>query len=176
MENGHMSELSQKKIPRSVMSKNLNFFQFFEKFSAVVQFHGGRKHQFFRFFWKVFENEENPYVFTPGQLQYINSLIWMENRHMSELNQKSSRGLQWAKTSIFFNFLKSFRKGKRTLYSHSRKIKHTNPLIWMENGHMSELSQKRFPRPAVGENFNFLDFLKSFRKWRKSSYSHSRTT
>ena len=38
----------------------------------------------------------------------------------------------------------------------------------MKNVHMCELSQKG-PQVAVGENFNFFDFLKSFLKWRKSS-------
>ena len=52
----------------------------------------GRKLQCFRFF----ENEENPHILTPGQLKYTNSLIWMENGHMSELNQKSSPGPRWA--------------------------------------------------------------------------------
>ena len=56
------------------------------------------KTSIFSIFWNVFENEENPDILTPAELKYINSLIWMENRHMSELNQKSSPGLRWAKT------------------------------------------------------------------------------
>ena len=42
----------------------------------------------FSIFQKLFENEENHHSFTPGQLNYKNSLIWMENVHMCELSQK----------------------------------------------------------------------------------------
>ena len=64
MENGHMSELSQNS------STDLRW----------------AKTSIFSIFWKVFENEENPHILTPGQMKYTNSLIWMENGHMSELS------------------------------------------------------------------------------------------
>ena len=35
---------------------------------------------------------------------------------------------------------------------------------------------KNVPRAGVGKNFNFFDFSKSFRNWRKASYFHFRTT
>ena len=82
MENGHMSELSQKSSPGPRWTKT----------------------SIFSIFWEVFENEENPHILTPGQLKYTNSLVWMENGHMSELSQKSSPDPRWAKTSIFSIF------------------------------------------------------------------------
>ena len=70
MENWHMSEFSQKSSPGLVWAKTSIFF----------------------IFWKVFKNEENPHILTPGQLKYTNSLIWNENGQISELSQKSSPG------------------------------------------------------------------------------------
>ena len=90
MENGHMSELSQNSSPGPRWAKT----------------------SIFLIFWKVFENEENSHILTPGQLKYTNSLIWMENGHMSELSQKSDRAPRWAKTSIFSIFWKVFENEK----------------------------------------------------------------
>ena len=50
MENGHMSELSQNSSLGPRWSKT----------------------SIFSIFWKVFENEENPHILTPGQLKYTN--------------------------------------------------------------------------------------------------------
>ena len=200
MENGHMSGLRQKSS-RSAVGDNFNFFSIFRKWRKSSYCHsmttkiykfahldgkcahewiepkkfpvrGGRKLQFFRFF----ENEENPHILTPEQLKYTNSLIWMENGHMSKLRQKSSPAPLSAKTSIFSIFWKVFENEENPHILTPGQLKYTNSLIWMENGYMSELSHKTFPRSAVAENFNFFDFLKSFRKWRKSSYSHHRMT
>ena len=74
MENGDIRELSQKSSPGPRRAKT----------------------SIFSIFLKVFKNEENPHILNPGQLKYTNSLIWMENGHMSELNQKSSPGPRWA--------------------------------------------------------------------------------
>ena len=52
MENGHMSELSQKKIPRSVVSKNLNFFNFLKSFPRWSSSAVGENFNFFDFFEK----------------------------------------------------------------------------------------------------------------------------
>ena len=48
----------------------------------------GENFIFFSIFWKVFENEENHHIFTPGQLKYKIPLIWMKTVHMCELSQK----------------------------------------------------------------------------------------
>ena len=53
MENGDMSELSQKSSPGLRWAKT----------------------SFFSIFCEVFENEENSHIDTPGQLKYTNSLI-----------------------------------------------------------------------------------------------------
>ena len=53
MENGHKSELSQRSSPGPRLAKT----------------------SIFSIFWKVFENEKNPHILTPGQLKYTNSLI-----------------------------------------------------------------------------------------------------
>ena len=100
----------------------------------------------------------------------------MENEHMSELSQKSPPGPRWAKTSIFSILWKGLENEENPHILTPGQLKYTNSLIWMENGHMSELSQKKIPRSVLGKNLNFFNFLKSFRKWRKSSYSRSRTT
>ena len=135
MENEHMSELSQKCSPGPRWAKT----------------------SIFSILWKGLENEENPHILTPEQLKYTNSLIWMENGHVSELRRKSSPGLWWAKTSIFTIFWKVFENEENPHILPPGQLKYTNSLIWMENGHMSELSQKSSPS-AVGENFNFFDF------------------
>ena len=150
MENGHMSELSQKSSPGLPWEKTSIFW----------------------IFWKVFENEENPHILTPGLLKYKNSLIWMENGHMSELIQKSSQGPRWAKISIFSIFWKVLENEENPHILTPRQLKYTNSLIWMENGHMSGLSQKSSPS-TLGENFNFFRF---FENEVKSSYCHPRTT
>ena len=82
MENGHMTELSLKISPNPLWAKTW----------------------ICSIFLKVVENEEYPHILTPGQVKYTNSLIWMENGHMSELSQKSSPGPRWAKTWIFSIF------------------------------------------------------------------------
>ena len=133
MENVHMSGLSQKSSP-SAVGENFNFFRFFE-------------------------NEENPHILTPEQLKYTNSLIWMENGHVSELRRKSSPGPWWAKTSIFTIFWKVFENEENPHILPPGQLKYTNSHIWMENGHMSELSQKKFPVRS-GRKLQFFRFLK----------------
>ena len=97
-----MSELNQKRSPGPRRVKTL----------------------IFSMFWKVFKNEENPQILTPGQLKYTNSLIRMQNGHMSELSQKSSPGPRWAKLNFnFFYFLQSFRKWRQSSHSHPRTTK-----------------------------------------------------
>ena len=120
MENGHISELSQKSSPGPQWAKT----------------------SFFSIFWKVLENEENPHILNPWQLKYTNSLIWMENGHMSEMSQRSSPDPLLAKTWIFSIFLKVFENEQNPHILTPGQLKYTNSLIWMENVHMSELSQK----------------------------------
>ena len=81
----------------------------------------------------------------------------------------------WVKTSIF-RFFERFSKMKKIIifsYQDNWNIKiHANgwkmwkTVNWAKNVH----------RSAVGKNFNYFDFSKSFWKWRKSSYSDIRTT
>ena len=208
MENGHMSELSQKSSPSPRWAKISIFSIFWKVFeneenpsiltpgqlkytNSFIWMENGHmtelslkissnprwaKTWICSIFLKVFENEEYPHILTPGQLKYTNSLIWMQNGHMSELSQKSSPGPQWAKISIFSIFLKSFQEWRISSYSHSRTSK-IYKFIHLDGKWAHEwIEPKKFPRSAVGENFIFFYFLKSFRKWRKSSYSHSRTT
>ena len=125
----------------------------------VPQVRVGRKLQFFR---KIFENEENPHIVTPGQLKYTNSLIWMENDHMSKLSQKSSPGPRWAKTSIFSIFWKGLENEENPHILTPGQLKYTNSLIWMENGHMSGLSQKSSPGSRRAKTSIFLIFRKIF--------------
>ena len=88
----------------------------------------------------------------------------MENEHMSELSQKSPPGPLWAKTSIFSILWKGLENEENPYILTPGQLKYTNSLIWMENGDMSELSQKKIPRSVLGKNLKFFNFLKSFRK------------
>ena len=76
----------------------------------------------------------------------------------------------------FFDFLKSFWKWRKSSYSHSRTSKIYEFTHLYGKWAQEWIEPEKFPRSTIGENFNFFDFLKSFRKWKKSSYSHSRTT
>ena len=76
-----------------------------------------RKLQFFSIFLKLFKKEENLHTFTPGQLKYKNSLIWMENVYMCELSQKGPQLDIGRKPFTFFDF---FRKWRKSWYFHSR--------------------------------------------------------
>ena len=46
----------------------------------------------------------------------------------------------------------------------SGQLKYKNTHIWMKNVQKSKLSKKKVHRSVVGQNFNFFDFSKSFRK------------
>ena len=46
----------------------------------------------------------------------------------------------------------------------------------MKNVHLCELSQKKVPLSAVGENFHFFRFFKKNSKMKKTIIIHSRTT
>ena len=154
MENGHMSELSLQISPNPQWAKTW----------------------IFSIFWKVFENEEYPHILTPGQLKYTNSLIWMENGHMSELSQKSLPGPRWAKTSIFFRFFEKFSKMKNILiFSLQDKLNIQIHSFGWKMGTWVNWA-KKLPQIRGGRKLQFFRFFESFRKWRKSSYSHSRTT
>ena len=59
---------------------------------------------FFRFFWKVFEIEENHHFFSSTHQKYKNSLIWRKNVHMCELSKKC----QQVHSPFFRFFLKVF--------------------------------------------------------------------
>ena len=122
MENGHMSELSQKRSSGPQWANT----------------------SIFSIFWKVFENEGNPHILTPGELKYTNSLIWMENGNIRELSQKSSQ-VRVGRKLHFFDFFKSFENEQNPHILTRGQLKYTNSLIWMENGHMSELSEKSSP-------------------------------
>ena len=81
MENVYMCEQSQKG-PQFRGGQILLFFRFYKK---------GLKTSICSNFGKVFKNEENHHILTPGQLKYKNSLIWMENMHTCVLSQKGSQ-------------------------------------------------------------------------------------
>ena len=72
------------------------------------------KTSIFSIFWKVLENEESPHILTPGQLKYTNSLIWMENGHMSELSQSIPQVCGRRKLQ-FFLFSEQISKMKKIL-------------------------------------------------------------
>ena len=137
----------------------------------VRQVRGGRKPHFFRFFLEVLENEENPHILTPGQLKYTNSLIWIENGHMSELSQKSTPDPWWAKTLIYSIFWKVLENEENPHILTPGQLKYTNSLIWMENGHMSELSQKSSPGPQWAKTSIFSIFWKVFENGENPKYS-----
>ena len=65
--------------------KNVHMYELSQTGPMVCS---GRKLQCFSIFWKVFENEENHHIFTPGQQKYKIPLIWMKTVHMCELSQK----------------------------------------------------------------------------------------
>ena len=134
-----------KKVPRSVVGKNFNFFDFskkkirkwrkslkatkIEKFTQsfiwIKNMHmcemsqkgphvrGGRI-SIFRFFFKVFENEANHHNFSPGQLKYKISLIWMKTVHMCELSHKGPQVCGGRKLQ-FFLFFEKFSKMKEII-------------------------------------------------------------
>ena len=84
----------------------------------------------------------------------------MENGHMSELSQKSSPGPWWAKTLIFSIFWEVFENEENPHILTPGQLKYTNALIWMENEHMSELSQKSSPGPRWAKTTIFSIFWK----------------
>ena len=84
--------IESKKVPRSAMGENENFSDFF----------------------KSFLNEENHHIFTPEQLKYKNSLIWMKNVRMCELSQKGSKVRDGRKLQ-FFLFFEKFSKMKKII-------------------------------------------------------------
>ena len=49
---------------------------------------GGEKLQFFFIFRKVYRTEGKHHIFTLGQLNYQNSLIWMKKEPKSEMRKK----------------------------------------------------------------------------------------
>ena len=97
------------------------------------------KTSIFSIFLNVFKIEENHHIFTPVQLKYKNSHIWMKNEHLCELSQKIPR---WAKTSIFSIFLNVFKIEENHHIFTPVQLKYKNSHIWMKNEHLCELSQK----------------------------------
>ena len=142
----------------------------------VPQVRDGRKLQFFLFFEKFSKMKKILIVSLQDNWNIQIHLVGWKMGTWVNWTKKSSPDPRWEKTSIFFIFWKVFENEENPHSLTPGQLKYTNSLSWMKNGHMSELNQKKFPRSAVGENFNFFNFLKSFRKWRKSLYSHSRTT
>ena len=102
-----------KKVPRSAVDENFNFFDFS----------------------KNFQNEENHHIFTPGQLKYKNSLIWMENVHMCELSQKGPQLRSGRKRQPFFIFQNVFENEENCHIFTPGQLKYKNSLIWIENVH-----------------------------------------
>ena len=68
---------------------------------------------------------------------------------------------------IFFDFLKSFQNEENHHILIPGLLTYKNSLIWMKNGHMCELSQKRSPMSAMGKIFNFFRFLVKFSKMKE---------
>ena len=102
---------------------------------------------------------------------YRNSLIRMENGHMSELSQTSSRCPWWAKTSIFLIFWKVLENEENPHILTPGQLKYTNSLIWMENGYMSELSQKSSPGRQWAKTSIFSIFWKVFENEENPKFS-----
>ena len=92
MENVHKCEMS-KKGPQGRGGENLQFFRFFEKF---------------------LENEENHHNLTSGQLKYKNSLIWMKSVHKCEMSEKGPQG-RGGENLQFFRFFEKFPKMKKII-------------------------------------------------------------
>ena len=91
MENRHMSELSQKRSQAPRWAKT----------------------SIFSIFWKVFKDEENDHIFTPGQLKYKNSLIWMKNVHVWIESKKFPRSGMGENFNFFYFF--EFSKMKKII-------------------------------------------------------------
>ena len=120
----------------------------FELSQKGPQVHGRRKLQFFKFF-------------TPGQLKYMNSLIWMEKVHMCELSQKGPHVRDGRKLQLFWFFQKDFENEENHHIFTPGQLKYKNSLIWMENVHMCELGQKG-PQVRGVQNLQFFRFFEIF--------------
>ena len=70
--------------------------------------------QFFRFFEKVCENDENHHNLTSEQLRYKNSLIWMKSGHKCEMSEKGLQGRGWENLQ-FFRLFEKFAKMKKII-------------------------------------------------------------
>ena len=87
-----------------------------------LRVHASRKLQYFLILCKVFKNEENHHIFTPGQLKHKNSLNWMKNVHMCELRQKIPQ-VHGGRKLQFFWFFEKFSKMKKIIIFPSRTSK-----------------------------------------------------
>ena len=76
----------------------------------------------------------------------------------------------------FLDFLKSFRNWRKLSYVHFNRTKIQKLTHLEDKCARVWIEPKMLTHQAVGENFNFFDFLKSFWNWRKSSYFHFNTT
>ena len=98
----------------------------------------------------------------------------MTNVHMCELSQKCWQVYGGLQLHFFSIFWKIFENEEKHHIFTSGQLKYKISLICLKNVHMCELNQKCW-QVRGGQNFNFFDFLKSFRKWRKASYFHFNT-
>ena len=142
-----------KNVPRAGVGKNFNFFDFsksFQNWSRASYFH--------------------------LRTTKISKYTHLDEKGVAEWNaQKMSLGPGWGKTSIFFDFSKSFQNWSRASYFHLRTTKISKYTFGWKRSRRVKCA-KNVPRAGVGKNFNFFDFSKSFQNWRKASYCHWRTT
>ena len=121
---------------------------------------------FFSIFLKVFENEENHQIFTPGKLKYKNQLIWMKNVHMCERSRECPRSGMGENFNFFEFFLKVFENEENHHIFTLGQLNYKNSLIWMKTVDMCELSQK-CPQVRGGRKLQFLRFFEKFSKTKK---------
>ena len=131
----------------------------------------GGKSSIFSIFRKLVKTEENLHILTSGQLKYKNSSFgW--NLCTCELRQKCRQG-RGRENLQFFRFSKSCQNWRNILTSGQLKYKNSS-FGW--NLCTCVNWDKNVDTAGKGRIFNFFDFFKSFQNWRKSSYSHFRTT
>ena len=74
------------------------------------------KTSFFFYVFKVFKNEENDHILTPGQLKYTISLIWMKNVWIEPKRSVVGENFN------FFDFFKSFQKWIKNDVNWAKKV------------------------------------------------------
>ena len=101
----------------------------------------------------------------------------MENKHMSELSRKKDPQVRGGEKLEFFQFFEKFSKMiKILLFSLQDNYNiQIHTFGWKMGTWVNWAKKVRQVRGGLKPHF-FFDLLWSFRKWRKFSHSHSRTT